>query len=349
MGGRWDGIFGPAVLIITDPISTNFFRFRYHRDQMNMIMEENSKYITILRHPVSQFESSFYYFEFDRLLRLKNESNPIEVFLNYPDEYLYNLTLLLGDLPETMNLIQSGMIYDLGYDFMDLEPDKTIATILKKLDGEFRFVMIMEYFDESLVLMKNEFCWQFDDILYIKQNQRLKKINLTEDIKQRIIRWNHADMMLYQHFNASFWKKVSKYGEQFWDDVREFKKRNLEFEKVCSPKKMTTKGFKINVDVASFIMNPKVDRFNRYLCEKVLMTEVDYLTYFRKKFAVSYGYQKILKAEGLKPLKSSNILNKRLKVFARNAPRKYRYKLRSSSVSSVSNRTPRKKILIPVQ
>lgn len=321
---------------------------RYHRDQMNMIMEEDSKYITILRHPVSQFESSFYYFEFDKLLRLKNVSNPIEVFLAYPDEYLYNLTLLLGDLPETMNLMQSGMIYDLGYDFMDLEPDDAIENILKKLEKEFAFVMIMEYFDESLVLMKNEFCWQFDDILYIKQNQRLKKINLTEGIKQRIMRWNHADMMLYEHFNKTFWKKIATYGERFWSEVKEFKQRNSDFEKTCAPQRVTTKGYKINVDVSGFIMNPKVDRYNRYLCEKVLMTEVDYLSYFRKKFGVNFGYQRILVAEGMKPLKRRNRLNERLKIFARTSPRKFRLSLKGGGPEK-RNRTPRSKIFIPIK
>ena len=312
-----------------------------------MIMEENSKYISILRHPVSQFESSFYYFEFDKILKLRNISNPIEVFLHYPDEYLYNLTLLLGDLPETMNLIQSGMIYDLGYDFMDLEPDLTIETILLKLEKEFSFIMIMEYFDESLVLMMREFCWEFDDILYIKQNQRLKHRNLTENIKERITRWNHADMMLYEHFNKTFWRKIRKYGKEFWSELKEFKQRNKAFEKICSPHRVTTKGYKINVDVSSFVMNPKVDRHNRYLCEKILMTEVDYLTYFRKKFEVDFGYQRILIAEGIKPLKKKNLLNQRLKLHARNKPRR-RLHFHTRSHTNKS-RVQKERILIPIK
>lgn len=289
---------------------------------MNMIMEDNSKYFTILRNPISQFESSFYYFEFDSILRLNHTKSAVEAFLTYPDEYLYNLTIRLNDLPDTMNLIQSGMFYDLGYNFMDVENDQTITKVLEKLEKELSLVLIMEYFDESLVLLKNTFCWEFDDILYIKQNERIKKKKtLNLETSEKIKNWNHADVMLYQHFNKTFWKKLEKYGEQFWLDVKEFKRRNKEFKATCSPQQITTKGYKINVDVNSFVMNPKVDKFNRYLCEKLLMSEVDYLTYFRKKFQYNFGYQRILLAEGVKPLHKEKRLQKRLKKMHVKSPK----------------------------
>lgn len=294
---------------------------RYNREEMDMIMEDNSKYITILRDPVTQFESSFYYFEFDRVLKLNTSANPIDAFLRFPDEHLYNLTLRLGDLPDTMNLIQSGMFYDLGFDFMDIESDDRIQEVLEKLDSEFHLVLIMEYFDESLVLLKKELCWDNDDILYIKQNQRLKHLNLTENAKDRIRTWNRADHLLYQYFNKTFWKKIENYGPMFWQEVEEFRLRNKEFERICSPEKVTMKGFKINVDVNAFVMNQKVDRFHRYLCGKVLKSEVDYLSYFRTKFRADFGYQKLLIAEGLKPVEHERRLQKKLKSKAQIGPK----------------------------
>ena len=47
------------------------------------------------------------------------------------------------------------------------------------------------------------------------------------------------------------------------------------------------------------------------------MTEVDYLAYFRKKFGVNFGYQKILVAEGMRPLNRTNVLSQRMKKYAR--------------------------------
>lgn len=40
----------------------------------------------------------------------------------------------------------------------------------------------MEYFDESLVLLKRELCWDLDDVVYFKLNQRsleYKQLELT--------------------------------------------------------------------------------------------------------------------------------------------------------------------------
>ena len=324
---------------------------------MDMIMKEGTQYISVLRDPVTQFESSFYYFEFDRRFQLNTFPNPIEEFLKYPDEHLYNLTLILGDLPETMNLIQSGMFYDFGYDFLDLEDDSVIKNVLNKLESDFKLILIMEYFDESLVLLKKELCWDFDDILYIKQNQRLlKRVNLTEETKQRIRDWNRADVMLYRHFNETFWKKIEKHGEEFWNEVQEFKERNAKFEETCALHKVTTKGFHINTDVSSSLMNPKVDRFNRYLCKKILMSEVDYLKYLRKK--LTFGYQSILIAEGIKSSKRTGELTKRLKLSTKKKPKfyvprnpldeqkKYEHKRNESHLIEEPRKPPRK-IFIP--
>lgn len=37
----------------------------------------------------------------------------------------------------------------------------------------------MEYFDESLILLKRELCWDLDDIVYFKFNQRAQAYKQT--------------------------------------------------------------------------------------------------------------------------------------------------------------------------
>ena len=277
-------------------------------------MEDSTDYITILRNPVTQFESSFFYFEFDRVLRLKDSPDPIRLFMKYPDEYLYNITLVINDFPETINLLQSGMFYDLGQDFLEVEEDDVIQKRISEMESEFRLVMIMEYFDESLVLLKIEMCWNLEDILYIKQNQR-KKTNsqrMSEELRDRILQWNRADSMLYNHFNRTLWQKIEALGDTFWDQLRQFKSMNQEIRRVCAPRKITLKGFRTNVNVTEYVMDPTVKPFHRYLCQKILTTEVDYLTYFRKKLGQQYGYQKILVREGLRPELRENVLQRRM-------------------------------------
>lgn len=57
---------------------------------------------------------------------------------------------------------------------------KHIDELAEKID----LVLIMEYFDESLVLLKRELCWDLDDVVYFKLNQRseeYKQTNITDE------------------------------------------------------------------------------------------------------------------------------------------------------------------------
>ncbi len=237
---------------------------RYSRLQMDIIMKKNTKYVTILRNPVTQFHSSFYYFEFDKKLGLQHNKDPLEDFFKDPDKHLYDLSIRLGDLPPDMNLIQNGMLYDLGYDFLEFGNETVVRKVVDTLARELDLVMLMEYFDESLVLLMREFCWGMDDILYIKMNQmKYKRQTLTEKVKSKIRAWNHADVVLYERFNRTFWQKVKRHGKGFWEDVKEFKRRNLEMFRICGPREIEEKGFKLNVTVKSLVLKSKVDRFHR--------------------------------------------------------------------------------------
>ena len=71
------------------------------------------------------------------------------------------------------------------------------------LKQEFDLVMLMEYFDESLVLLKRRFCWKMEDILYFELNERMgiEKQDVTSQVREQIRKWNSADVLLYDAFN----------------------------------------------------------------------------------------------------------------------------------------------------
>ena len=97
----------------------------------------------------------------------------------------------------------------------------------QQLDSEFDLVMIQEYFDESLLLLRKMFCWEMDDIVYLAkavQSQNLR-IKLTDDLRKKISSWNHADVLLYKHFNAPFWRKLEDYGQTLQSDLALFRSK----------------------------------------------------------------------------------------------------------------------------
>ena len=288
---------------------------RYSRPAMDVVMHSDTKYITILRDPVYQFESTFNYMELYRFFRLANYSNPMQSFLRNPRGYLRNLTRTGKPFPESLHLVRNGMFFDLGLSPSVQDNESEIRNAMKKVENEFSLVLIMEYFDESLVLLKREFCWDLDDVIYIKQNQRKTTSNrqLSSRLKDMIRNWNQADVLLYEHFNKTFWEKIKQHGEGFYKDLADLKRKNSEIYNDCvSPEEVTETAFRLTGQIRAFKLNERVSRYNRYLCEKLLTNEIDYINYFRRKLHPYSEYQKQLRASGKARRISENVIAKRI-------------------------------------
>ena len=63
-------------------------------------------------------------------------------------------------------------------------------------------VLIKEYFDESIVLLKHLMCWQYEDVAFFKLNSReeSKKSSLSLGARERLRNSMKSDYTLYNHF-----------------------------------------------------------------------------------------------------------------------------------------------------
>ncbi|XP_077980330.1 galactosylceramide sulfotransferase-like [Glandiceps talaboti] len=202
---------------------------RYNRPEMTVVIP-NATYLTILRHPVHQFESSFGYFEWDKEMKKINRKGDASInsFMENPQKYIDNKIKYSWQ-------IHNGQLFDLGMSTQDTTNDSKVDAKIQSLDKEFDFVIIAEYFDESLLVLKMQLCWELDDILYISNNIRSpnRRSNISEDTYNKIMTWNKSDFKLYKHFNATLWKKINDYGPHFARDLRELKELNKEIMKSC--------------------------------------------------------------------------------------------------------------------
>ena len=145
--------------------------------------------------------------------------------------------------------------------------------------------MIMEYFDESLVMMKRILCWEMDDILYVKLNERQNKekaTSLSAEVKENIRRWNKADVLLFNYFNETFWRKVTLEGPGFFEDLSAFRRRKQEIKQLClnGSRLENTFGRKY---VKGYTLRNDLDLSSEVLCESLVRKEIDFLAYLRKK------------------------------------------------------------------
>ena len=196
---------------------------------------ESSKYVTILRNPVDHFESTFNYYQLGRTFGFGTDPvNSLENFLDRPLSF-FNIFNNSYD-KNRISFIRNLMTFDLGLSHRYFQNYTAVKNYIKFLNKQFDLVMIMDYFDESLVLLKRLLCWEIDDILYVKLNERKdneKATRLSGSVQDNIRRWNKADVLLFNYFNATFWKKVEKKGSGFYEDLSAFRERRLKIQKLC--------------------------------------------------------------------------------------------------------------------
>ena len=214
---------------------------KFNKKPMNWLFPpESSKYITILRNPVDHFESyTFNYYQLGRTFGFGIDPvNSLENFLERPLSF-FNI-FNNGYDKNRISFIRNLMMFDLGLSYRYFQNYTAVKNYINFLNKEFDLVMIMDYFDESLVLLKRLLCWEIDDILYVKHNERKdneKATRLSGRVQDNIRRWNKADVLLFNYFNATFWKKVEREGSGFYEDLSAFRERRLKIQKLCFERK----------------------------------------------------------------------------------------------------------------
>ncbi|KAM6949101.1 galactose-3-O-sulfotransferase 3 [Aplochiton taeniatus] len=181
---------------------------RFGRAELRRLMPNDTLYVTIVREPASMFESLFSYFNqyCQSFKRVPNGS--LEAFLDEPWRYYR---------PEEKDSMyaRNTLTFDLGGDKDRASGDAAYARdFVAEVERVFALVMIAEHFDESLVLLRHLLSWDLDDVLYLKLNMRTpgSKRGLTPALAAKTRAWNHLDARLYDHFNASLWRRLEALG-----------------------------------------------------------------------------------------------------------------------------------------
>ncbi|XP_036072594.1 galactose-3-O-sulfotransferase 3 isoform X2 [Oryzias melastigma] len=266
-------------------VVTNHMRF--NKTALQRMMPNDTIYITILREPVSMFESLFTYYSShcESFRRVPNGS--LEVFLNRPSFYYRPSEF-------DSSYAHNCLTFDLGGDKDRPANDKGYArSFATELDQVFSLVMISEYFDESLVLLRHLLSWDLEDILYVKLNMRTEdsKKSVAPGLPAKIRAWNSIDSYLYDYFNATFWRKLSELGltyvekeVQLLQDAQErlmktcFGREEPLFRSTGEIKRKDLRPWKPNekVDIVGYDLPANISRDAQKLCLKYIMPELSY-------------------------------------------------------------------------
>ena len=285
---------------------------RYNRFEMSQVVHR-AIYVTIIRNPIHQLESAFSYFGMAQGLGL-SENNGLDEFLEKPKYYFNNQQYHMRE--QSWN----GQIFDLGLDHKYHLNDSAVQHKIKQLSKEIDLVMIKEYFDHSMVLLRHLLCWDWMDVVYISKAVRAKQLryDITNTLTAKIKRWNAADVKLYKHFNRTFWRKIKQYGSNFNRDLKHFQDLNRHISSLCidtdsnSNYDMREDAHSLRPDAPPFCFNLKQDEvpFIRwikwhYVCRHMLVPSFIILVficvsvYSIKHLVFRRGFTKVLPTEQL--------------------------------------------------
>ncbi|XP_056147184.1 galactosylceramide sulfotransferase [Lampris incognitus] len=260
---------------------------RFNAQEVAKLLPLDTVYITILRDPADLFESSFHYYHRAVPLtwRISGEDKMTE-FLRSPWTY-YS--------PEAYNsfYLRNLLFFDFGFDNNLEADDSFVVRAIQTLSEHFHLILIAEYFEESLVLLKETLCWTIEDLLFFKFNvrQRSQVSRLTPELRAKALNWNGADWRLYQHFNSTFWTRVHTFGEKRMEqEVKELRRRISEMKAICIEGESAVEAKFIQnknllpwqpvgeSSILGYNMKKDIDPKYRTLCRKMLTPEIQYLS-----------------------------------------------------------------------
>ena len=185
------------------------------------------------------------------------------------------------------------MAFDLGFDNLR-DDDEYIKNAIAEMEETFQLVLIKDHFEESIILMKDFLCLTLNDVRHLHLNSRVSSQIKIPDSKTRnyIRNWNKLDTALFDHFNRTFWKRVSAYGkEKMAKEIEELNNLNSKLQEMCIDGSVMThhdvkdSRFRVfkpqGVETGGF--NLKKESLHIPLCQEVAQIEKAWAKALRQK------------------------------------------------------------------
>lgn len=248
-------------------------------------MPTDSFYFSILRHPVAMMESIFIYY---KSIPAFQRTHSLDNFL---DNSLrsYNSSMINNHYAHNIMAFDFGFDNNVVADSEDLEERASVA--IATIQRDFHLILISEYFDESMILLKHVLCWSLEDVVSFKLNSRSERTRhtLLPHTEEKIKRWNALDWRIYLHFNTTFWHKIESLVGQEKMKSEVFKLRDLQAKtaNICLKdggpvdpsqiKDAQLRPFQYGAAVIQgYNLNTHIDKHTKMKCQRFITPELQY-------------------------------------------------------------------------
>ena len=179
------------------------------------------------------------------------------------------------------------MLFDLGLEPEHMDDETMVRMKIEEIEDRFDLVMIAEHFSESLILMKNELCWDVQDVTNFKLNGRKEEVKskLSDKTRDLLKKFLKSDYMLYNHFYKIFQSKLNTLGESaLAEDLSNLEQANTEISHECSIKAADNGQLKGDqkwwgLDLIGY----SVENSTNEECKLMTMSELRFIERIRRK------------------------------------------------------------------
>ena len=210
----------------------------FREAQIRPWFPDDTQYVTILRKPWAQLTSAFRYYKTVWLKSyLKEVANVSQLVENWR---------LVEPSDPLISYTNNRMSVDLGLPPEQMHNSSYVSTFVDYIHSTFHVVLIVERFDESLVLMKRRFRWTMKDIVYIKLNSLKQEAEAVSPepeakLKEKFRLFSKFDTAVYDHFVKVLENAIEEEGPMFFEELRLFTAIRKRISYFCDDKRFPEK------------------------------------------------------------------------------------------------------------
>lgn len=204
-------------------------------------MPKDTFYFTSVRNPFAQLKSAYVYYNMHSQSKMSLSQLVAHVTLNRPHK----------GKQYGGGYVSNPVMRDLGLNTNQLSNESAVSESLNYFDSRLDLVMVVDYFDESLVLLRDMLGWSDKDMLYFSKNfheyndqpTRSTGLDLSDTTKnrERVHKLSPADTKFYQHFKRKLEAIIRRDRNYFRVEVEKLKSVRQLWMEFCIDKSVLGK------------------------------------------------------------------------------------------------------------
>uniref|UniRef100_A0A1A8EBS6 Galactose-3-O-sulfotransferase 4 n=1 Tax=Nothobranchius kadleci TaxID=1051664 RepID=A0A1A8EBS6_NOTKA len=227
---------------------------RFNKPEVEKVMPADTFYFSIVRDPVALAESSFAYYK--EVAPAFRKAKGLGDFAEDPKRY-YDPRLRNNHYARNLLWFDFGLDHNANFSLALAQRGEAL------IRRTFKLILVSEYFDQSMILLRHALCWPLDAVVSFSLNARQQRpsggmggswvgkaaagikggssqakippnLSLTEDQREKLRQWNALDWYLYKAFNRTFWEEIDRFGRrQMEQEVSLLRVRREDLARVC--------------------------------------------------------------------------------------------------------------------